>query len=105
MGGEAVLTPISIASRREVTAMYNVLMDGYSVRFRTPLWQSAPDNPEAVIDDWTKMEQLRFMPVTLLIPAIEPARVAVERSLGRRDGVIIGLSLELYRRQVAFFEE
>jgi hypothetical protein len=98
-GGKAALTPLTIASRRELTETYDGLIDRSLSHFQTPLWEWTADDPETVIVGWTPMEKLRFLPIAVLWPALQAVRNRVERSSGRSDGVMIGLSLELYRRR------
>jgi len=39
------------------------------------------------------------MPLVLLMPATSAVRMHVERNAGRREGALIGIALELYRRE------
>ena len=41
----------------------------------------------------------------LMLPAVQPFRLGAERARGRAEGVMVGLALELYRRENGHWPE
>jgi hypothetical protein len=90
---------LGMASRAEIVAVYDRYMDRQEATLDQPLWEMEPDPLETGVDDWSTYQKLRFLPLTILLPSISPVRNAVERNRGARDGVLLGIALELYHRE------
>ncbi len=91
-----------LAPRAEMRQIYDGLIDRTIVEFRRPLWLA--DGSETVKDSVVKMAssmrtQVRYMPITLFFPAMSAMSRAIHTQEGYRDGVLIGIALELYRRE------
>jgi hypothetical protein len=96
------VTNMVVASRSEMTEMYERLTDRAQQRLETPLWEPA-DSP--TIDDEIRamqtgpLSKMRYLFVNLLFPGYDALRSRYTMSQGERDGVLIGLALELYHRE------
>ena len=93
------------ASRRDLTAEYDRLMDLQSTAFSRPLRdRRRDDDPLRQFHDRLEVIQgsvllsTRYLLIGVMAPAFERAAQLVERTLGRRDGLCVGLALEFYRR-------
>lgn len=92
----------AVASRQEVREMYDRFIMLAVADATTPLyqwkhrWGAAENYLETQFGSMDK--QLRYYPISLLAPGITPATNAFHRAHGQRDGVLVGLALELYRR-------
>jgi len=94
--------PIAVAlmaSRRDFTDVLNKVWDETIAIADQPLWQG--HGIRDPFDKIAKSKRLRikYAPLMILFPAIQAARTAVERTEGQQDGTLIGIALELYRRQ------
>lgn len=86
-----------VASRQKLQAEYNRLADRAAANLKLPMrdtdWQT----------DEYGQSQLRkdrsLAPVWLATPSYPRSQAAAERTLGRRDGVVIGIALELHHRE------
>ena len=88
-----------MASRQEIVDVSNEVWNEIMAIADQPLWQGQDiiDPLEKIIK--SKRLRTRYAPLMYLTPAIQAARAAVARTEGRRDGTLIGIALELYRRQ------
>jgi hypothetical protein len=91
-----------VASRKEMTEMYLRFLDSRLALIETPFWKGReliqPDE-HALSDDAGPIEHYRYLFLRLLAPATEKLRNTIVTSDGRRDGVLIGIALELYHRE------
>lgn len=105
-GGLAMLaipaTNIAVASRKEMTEVYEGFTASALERLETPLWQKG-EFPS--IDEELRALQsgpfgkVRYLFVNLLLPAYDVVRNRYATSQGEREGVLVGLALELYHRE------
>jgi len=88
-----------VASRDEQLAMYNEIWQQEQSDCSKPLWQLS--KKESRIDRLSnsQWEQIKYMPLVLLMPAIDAVHMSLERNAGRREGALIGIALEFYRRE------
>jgi hypothetical protein len=91
-----------VASRKEMTDTYEQFSCRAAERIDTPLWETA-DGP-SIDDELLAMQtgplsKFRYLFVNLLLPAYDGVRHGYARLQGEREGVLIGLALELYRRE------
>ena len=88
-----------VASRDEQLAMYNEIMQQEQFNRSKPLWELSGQEPACDRLQRTQWDQIRYKPLVLLMPASSAFRMQIERSAGRREGALIGIALELYRRE------
>jgi hypothetical protein len=94
-----LVAPVAMASRREMTELFERFFDEMRTRSDQPLWEwEAPDD-EDFFADWSGREQLRYYPLSLVLPASAVWRRQLEWNRGSRDGVLVGLALELHHRE------
>jgi hypothetical protein len=93
--------PGMIASRAEVLAKYDQLMNQTEANFSKPLRQIDLHEIDSQIIAMknSPVDRIRFMLLADLFPALSHIQQVCERYLGERDGVIVGIALELYHRR------
>ena len=92
--------PMLIASRAEMTGKYNEMMDQTDANLQQPLRLVDRAALEAKIRAVKQpVESIHYLLVSILFPSLENAQKSCERYLGERDGTLVGISLELYRRR------
>jgi hypothetical protein len=89
-----LLTPGRAAQR----AKFDQLFEAGLASLRVPLREAGPDpDVEAFVNSGAA--RLRYLPVHLTLTYAERFRLSAERYLGARDGVLVGMALELHRRR------
>jgi hypothetical protein len=91
-----------VASRKDMTATYERYIGWAMTKISTPLWEQqdlALPEEELLSDKAGPIDRYRYLFVRLLVPANDMLRNNVATSEGERDGVLVGLALELYRRE------
>ncbi|VAX41655.1 hypothetical protein MNBD_PLANCTO03-617 [hydrothermal vent metagenome] len=102
--GPAPLAPITaaiVADRADMTAKYDQLMTQMEHNAQLPMWEyDARNTPDAEIESLQSkiLHQTRYLLIGILMPAIDKASQAAEVATQRRDGLLTGIALELYRR-------
>ncbi len=89
------------ASRKEMLLEYNRLLDICLAESKRPLWErdySRFDN-EITSYDQELFYRMRYLPVSLLIPALEKVSISAEHLRQRRDALLVAFALEMYHRQ------
>jgi hypothetical protein len=91
-----------VASRKDMTDMYQKLTDHVRLQIERPLWQE--DKNQSVDNDLNalksnRINKFRYLFVDLLLPSYDKIRNRIVVSDGARDGVFLGLALELFHRQ------
>lgn len=91
-----------MAPRDEVRQMYDDLMDRRIIETQRPLWLD--DGSESVDEAVQKLmgsmrTRVRYMPVLIAMHTHSSVRTTIQTEAGFRDGVLIGIGLELYRRE------
>ncbi|MGC4003209.1 MAG: hypothetical protein QM811_08775 [Pirellulales bacterium] len=87
------LINVRTASRTEMTAYYDRQMELFLLQNETPLWKKVAQQP----DDWDNAEtRSKYWLAWLFLPM--PPRGECQTFQGYRDGALIGLALERYRR-------
>jgi hypothetical protein len=93
-------TMLAMASRKELVDTHRHLMDMARVQATKPLWEQAETDPIGrEFESWPTWKRMKYVMLTQLIPATDTAVRANENHRGFRDGVLIGIALELYRRE------
>lgn len=95
-----------MASRAEMRGIYNRLLDAVEAEARVPLWQRSEDSrAEREFFDLVQspVGRARYFPVSLLVPALSKAMLGAERTTQTRDGMLVAIALELYRRHAGHY--
>jgi hypothetical protein len=93
---------MAVASRKEMTDVYDRITDQAIARLNSPYWQW---QNEPGIDDAVKslgdgpISRFRYLFVCLLTPSYDTLLHRVVTSNGECDGMFIGLALELFHRE------
>ena len=97
----AALRPLVAASRDDLIAAHGRWLDALKAQLRRPLRDAGGSDPDAVLAPLQKSAASRaeYAPLLVLTHPVWHAQATAERYLGRRDGTMVGLALELYRRR------
>lgn len=90
---------VGMASRAEVAAVYERYLGQQEANIDCPLWKLEPELLDVNVGHWSAMEKLRYLPVAILLPTLSTLRNSIETSRGMRDGVLVGIALEMYHRE------
>lgn len=90
-----------LASRAATTAEYDAIMTQYEREAALPLWERHASAAESRIQALSRnlVARLRYLPVTVFIPALTNAMNLAERGTQTRDATLVAIALELYRRE------
>jgi hypothetical protein len=91
-----------VADRASMQAKFDELFKMVEQAARTPLWEidramRIDLEIEAMAED--PITRTRYFPVFLLMPAMSHAIQSAERATQTRDGLLVGIALELHRRE------
>jgi len=88
-------------SRSETLAECDHLFALHQAEAARPLWEADHSRVDRQIRQWksTALGTIRHALPTMLMPAFHKAYLNRERAVARRDGLLVALALELYRRQ------
>jgi hypothetical protein len=99
---DVVAGPASVAlcaGRREILDEYNQMMDLAMANLNKPArdgnWTEFNRRIERLR---TSSGHLRYLPLAVMMPSMQGVQLTAERYLGQRDGVLIAIALETYRR-------
>ena len=94
-------TMAAAASRHDLVSLYDELMDSTEKQLTAPLWEVQTTRVHMEIDRLNQhpLQRLRYSLVTALLPGIDAGRRTVLINNGHRDGLLVAISLELYRRE------
>jgi hypothetical protein len=92
------ITPGLMASRRELLAQYDLMMDQVEASLHESMRELPRNGTEEQIVGWSSMEQMRYYPITAQMPAFDGMRRTQEVFFGHLEGAMLGIALELYRR-------
>jgi hypothetical protein len=103
--GTAAVGPIAaavIADRADMQAKYDEWMAEIERYAALPMWEY--EEYDARLDEFESIYEetamkLRYSPITILMPAIRKATHVSEQSVQRRDALLAGIALELYKRR------
>jgi hypothetical protein len=93
---------VAVASRKEMTGLYERISDLALKRLDTPLWEirNSPSLDAELLDmQQSPIGKFRYLFVNLLLPAYDAVLNRYATAQGERDGLLIGLALELYHRE------
>jgi len=88
------------ASRGEITAEYERLMDAMEAEIRRPMWEW-DGAVERELEEGRRgaIDRLSFRLVDVLIPSLTRAGAVARFAETERDGVVIAIALELHKRR------
>ena len=93
---------VLVAPRGEMRRIYDELMDQAILEGYKPLWEY---DQEALMESRvermaeTHITRLRYLPIIIFMPALSSVTKTIHNEAGLREGVLIGITLELYRRE------
>jgi hypothetical protein len=93
--------PVLSASRADLMARYNALMDQSEADYHLPMRKVDPNRVDSqlIAMRTSPLEEARYWPLVWLAPSLSRAQETCEHELGERDGAEVGIALELFRRQ------
>ncbi len=93
------VTMLSMASRKELNDKYEQMLGAHAEEASKPLWERPKLNMVGEqIESWTTLEQSRFAVLKVLMPAMGVVVRTGEVVRGQREGILLGIALELHRR-------
>jgi hypothetical protein len=100
LAGPVPVVALTMAPRREFLAMYDRILDQEAAELWQPVRSITGPTAYQALSDMSKSDWflLRYGPLAQMVPSVWPARVVAARLLGRRDGLLVGIALELFRR-------
>lgn len=108
--GFAVVAPAAMAvdvGRAALRRKYEELMAMVADEASKPLWDRNVDRLDEelnrIADD--PIARVRYMPVSLMMPALSRISVNTELVMQRRDGTLTAIAIELFRRENNAFPE
>ncbi len=89
------------ASRREMVAKFDEMWARMQAEADRPLWDPLPseETAQSHFDRMSRIEKFRYELIRMSLPAYRASAVAFEKANGRREGALVGIALELYRRE------
>jgi hypothetical protein len=89
-----------LGTRRQVVNEYDRIMDAVTAELCKPAREASTDLERRVIE-WRRspLTRFRYAPIILMLPALNRVQWRAEGYLGRRDGVLAGIALEIHRRR------
>ncbi|MFT3785690.1 MAG: hypothetical protein QM770_05925 [Tepidisphaeraceae bacterium] len=97
-----------LASRKEMQAKYDELLDIVDRRMHRT-WREARATRNVSVDELvtkiaaSPVQRLRYLPIVILTPSLERLSLKAENNLTQRDGLLIAIACEVYRRQHGSF--
>jgi hypothetical protein len=90
-----------MGSRRELQEAYDRYMAAAEAQLRRPTREADWPMVYRMVEEWgsSPVTAARHLPLRIMTPALQRLSTTGERYLGKRDGVLIGIALELYRRE------
>ncbi len=88
-----------MAGRREMTERYHSMIDQMERVIRQPLWERDDKRLDAMLEETSALARLRYMPIFIMMPALQRASIVGERTLQLRDAILTAIALELHRRR------
>jgi hypothetical protein len=101
----ASTVPMLAASRAELMSEYDRLMDEQEANFHLPIRQVDARKVDSEINALRQspLDRVRYAVLIRLVPSVRHLQESCERYLGDRDGIEVGIALELYRRRHGTF--
>ena len=101
---EIATTPLAnaiVASRKDMMAYCDRIVDRNKARFAMPYWEvyRSGSNGDEVRSEMSIRQKLRYWFFASGFPSFEPTYRMREDVVGRLDGLLVALALEVYRRR------
>ncbi len=84
------------ASRKEMTEKGDELIDRAIADYDRPYWDPDRTNLDEVWEDTLAKNQFKYYLLDMLFPATQQIRNAMDRNIGRQEGVIAALAIQRY---------
>ena len=98
---EAPVAVLFFASREQMRDKLDELLARAEREVHTPLWEqrgpSVDDTLDAMSQDW--LERRRYRLLVQMMPATSAAARTVARADSRRDGLLVAIAFEIFRRE------
>lgn len=93
------LANAAVASRKEMEAVYDRVMDRYEARFATPYWEArrSADVGDEFRSSRNLRQQIRYLFVSTMVPGFDSVYRVQEDSFARRDGILVAIALVVHR--------
>jgi hypothetical protein len=90
-----------VASRREMADLYDQFLDQSAKLIDAPIWDGEGSGASRLMEplENSQLRALRYVLVSLFAPATSAAARKAAFCRAAQDGVLIGIALELYRRE------
>jgi hypothetical protein len=90
-----------MSTRKQLSDEYDRIMAMNEAMIRVPLREADTNAPllEAKALASSTASRLRYAELLPLIPSLQREAEIAERTLGQRDGLLVGLALEMYHRE------
>ncbi len=91
---------LGMASRKELTEQYEQMMDTHRAYSMKPLWEKPyVESIDEQISNWPNSKRRKYALICQLMPAMGAVRRTGEKIRSLREGVLVGIALELYKRK------
>lgn len=92
---------LSVASRRDMSDFYERFLDKLAIRIEAPITESGEGKPDREIDAIGRSQvlALRYLFAGLMMHYASDVERTAAAGRAAQDGVLIGVALELYRRE------
>ena len=90
-----------VASRRDMKACYDRIMDRYEALFAKPYWEVRRSGlvGDEILSSMSFLQEVRYLMVATSAPALDRVYQRQEDAVARRDGLLVALALEAHRRR------
>lgn len=101
LAGVGPTLPLVVLSRRDFTGAADRMMELAETNLSRPMREANWDAWYAQRRAWraSPLDEVKYAPLLALLPNAESTQARAERLLGRRDGLLVAIALELFRRE------
>lgn len=95
----AITSPL-VAGRLEMTRAYETLFARAEEGLATPLFTPIESSTDRALQSLTSggLSSVRFLPISVLFPALDRARVTAYEAVSNRDATLVAIAAECFRR-------
>jgi hypothetical protein len=93
---------VLVAPREEIRRVYDSFIDRAIIESQQSLWEfNASESVDHALEELasSQIDKMRYMPISVLMPAISSVSRTIQADAGANEGVLIGISLMMYQRQ------
>jgi len=87
-----------LAPHDEMVEMYDSMIGRVERAMNVPMRQLPTSGVAQEVKGWSRVDRARYALVRLLLPTLNAVRSSYARDQARIDGALVGIALELYRR-------